>query len=101
GREAVHPMHPLAVHQFTPSLKFLVPNERLDDGARSRPVLHDVAAGQVREAGVPTGARLPRFQGRNPPAQRIAAGVVPPTALVAADLELRGFAALSRILARR
>src|SRR5207248_8050394 len=64
-------------------------------------VLHDVAASQVCEAGVPKGARFPRFQGRNPPAHRIAAGVLPPTAIVVAHLELRGFAALSRIHARR
>src|SRR5258705_7553813 len=69
--------------------------------ARSRPVLHDVAARQVRQAGVPRGSRFPRFQGRDPPAHRIAAGVLPPAAIVVADLELRGFAALSRIDARR
>src|SRR5947207_8972801 len=65
----------------------------LDGAARSGPVLHDVAAGQVRHARVP--------MTRGPPAHRVAARVLSPAAIVVADLELDDFTALSRVDARR
>src|SRR2546422_5145575 len=79
----------------------LLPEMRLDVAARSRPVLHDVAARQVRQARVPRGAGLTRTQGNGPPAHRIRAAVLPLATIVVADLELRCFTTVSRVDARR
>src|SRR5207247_11408849 len=89
-----------SLHSF---LGFLKSSMRLDGAVRSRPVLHDVAACQVRQARVTLGTRLPRRQVRGPPAHRI--DVEPrggTTALrlatiVVAHLELRVFTTATRI----
>src|ERR1043166_7815583 len=62
-----------SVHSFH---GFLLPNALLDDAARSRPVLHDVATGQVRHARVAVMLA--------PPAHGIAAGVLPTATIVVA-----------------
>src|SRR6266566_5239602 len=76
-------------HSF---LRFLVLMS-LDGTAPSRPVLHDVAARQVRHTRVPVTC--------GPPAHRIAAAVLRLAAIVVADLELHDFTTLSRVDARR
>src|SRR5438445_380530 len=76
-------------HSF---LRFLVLMS-LDGTAPSRPVLHDVAARQVRHTRVPVTC--------GPPAHRIAAAVLRLAAIVVADLELHHFTTLSRVDARR
>src|SRR5437667_12148195 len=73
----------------------------LDGAVPSRPVLHDVAASQVRQARVPGGTRFSRMKGSGPPAHRIRAAVLRFATIVVADLELRRFAAVSRVDARR
>src|SRR6266568_7606565 len=84
---------PFISHSF---LRFLMTL----DVAASRPVLHDVAARQVREARVPLRARVARTLVRGPPAHRIATGVLWPATIVVADLELHRFTTVSRVHAR-
>src|SRR5207249_5553901 len=70
----------------------------LDVAARSRPaMLHDVAASQVREAGV-----APVATGRTarPPAHGIRSAVLPLATIVVASLELHLFKAAVRVDAR-
>src|SRR3989442_4416802 len=78
----------------------------LDGAVRSRPVLDDVAARQIREARVPRGTRFPRTKGLGPPAHRIdveprgGATALRPATIVVAHLELRVFTTATRIDAR-
>src|SRR2546422_2850638 len=78
----------------------------LDGAVRARPVLHDVATGQIRQARVPGGARFPITKGCGTPAHRIdvepreGATALRPATIVVAHLELRVFTTATRIDAR-